>query len=64
MAVLLAHRGEKVPKIEMLIYVGPFALLVLDWFSNRIYLPASVLAWYPLISYAAFIVYKEIALVE
>ena len=64
LAVLLAHRDESSPKIEILIYAGPFALLAVDWFSNRLYLPASVLLWYPLISYAVFIVYKEIMLVE
>ena len=64
LSVLLCHRDDIIHKIELLIYTGPFVLLVIDWLLNRIYLPPSVLLLYPLASYSMFIVYKEIVLVD
>ena len=65
MTVLLSYRSDlSIPKIELLLYTGPFILLAIDWTFNRIYIPASVLLFYPVVSYMLFVVYKEIVLVE
>ena len=62
--MLLCFKTEAVAKIDVLLYTGPFALLTLDWIFNRVYIPASVLLWYPLLSYTFFVIYKEVMLVE
>ena len=65
MTVLLSFRSDlSLPKIELLLYTGPFILLAIDWTFNRIYMPASALLFYPVVSYMLFVVYKEIVLVE
>ena len=43
----------------MLIYVGPFCLILADWVMNRIDLSLILLITYPIISYSLYYIFLE-----
>ena len=50
LAILILLDTRVYAKVELLTQVTPYFLLVGDWLLNRLYLPAGVMLWYPLMS--------------
>ena len=56
--------GDSLSSIEMLLYLGPLALTLIDWCFNRIYLNVTMMIWYPIATSICYFAYYEIVRYE